>query len=208
MRGKIPKQKQARQAKLKPPPNFQLITELQARGYKKIIGVDEVGRGALAGPLVVAAVELPIQVSGVHDSKLINRIHRQTIAEQVHGAARQLQFGLVTAKEIDEVGLAAALKLAYERALHALEADIILTDFVRLPGRKFISQPQGDRYFYPVAAASIVAKVYRDQLMQVYHHAHTGYGWAQNVGYGTAGHRAAIAQLGATTVHRRSFLTK
>ncbi len=187
-------------------PNYKLVAELQALGYQKIVGVDEVGRGALAGPLVVAAVELPVTIAGVTDSKLLPAEDRRTLAEQIHHHSRQKRLGIVSAQEIDTLGLAAATALAYTRALEFIEADIILTDFVRLPGRKFISQPKGDRYFYPVAAASIVAKVYRDQLMTVYHQARPQYGWARNVGYGTVAHKHALALHGHCDLHRLTFL--
>lgn len=192
--------------KLRPRPNFALLAELKSLGYQKIIGVDEVGRGALAGPLVVAAVELNIRIDDVTDSKLLSAARRRIVAEQIHTLADQIGFGSASVEEINALGLSAALKLAYSRALAAVEADLVLTDFVRLPGRKFISQPQGDRYFYPTAAASIVAKVYRDQLMTVYHQAHPRYGWATNVGYGTAEHRAALQKIGPSDLHRLAFL--
>ncbi|HSX42344.1 MAG TPA: ribonuclease HII [Candidatus Saccharimonadales bacterium] len=187
-------------------PNFELLAELQAAGYQKIIGIDEVGRGALAGPVIVAAVELNQRVDGITDSKLLPKAQRQTLAVQIHGLASQISFGSASVGEIYELGLSAGLKLAYERALEQIETDLILTDFVRLPGRKFIAQPQGDRYFYPTAAASIVAKVYRDQLMRVYHQLHPDYGWDTNVGYGTSGHQKALREFGPTALHRITFL--
>lgn len=190
----------------KPRPNFRLLTELTKLGYAKIVGIDEVGRGAIAGPLVVAAIELPVKIIGITDSKLLTKFERERLAKQIHLSATQISFGQASASEIDQLGLTAATKLAYERALEAVEADLILTDFVRLPGRTYISQPQGDRYFYPVAAASIVAKVYRDQLMSIYHQASPQYGWATNVGYGTAEHHEALKVHGRCSLHRRGFL--
>ena len=150
---KLAANQRTRALKSKPQPNFELLADLQELGYQEIIGIDEVGRGALAGPLVVAAVELNKKIDSITDSKLISAAKRLTLAEQIQTLAVQTSFGLASVSEINELGLAAALKLAYERALAGVEADIILTDFVRLPGRKYISQPQGDRYFYPVAAA-------------------------------------------------------
>lgn len=190
----------------KPPPNFALIRSLQKLGYKRIVGVDEVGRGALAGPLIVAAVELPNKVDGITDSKLLSPNQRVGLAKQISQLAVQNQFGQANVEEIDNLGLAAALQLAYRRALAGIEADLILTDFIRLPGFKYISQPQGDRYFYSTAAASIVAKVHRDNLMCQFHNQFPHYGWRTNVGYGTIFHRRALLIHGPTKLHRQSFI--
>ena len=192
-------------AKPRPSPRFELISALTKLGYQKIVGIDEVGRGALAGPLVVAAVDLPIKIPGITDSKLLSISARENLAQQIHQLARQICFGQASVEEIDMLGLTKATGLAYSRALESIQADLILTDFVRLPGRKFISQPQGDRYFYPTAAASVVAKVYRDQLMRQQHQNYPHYGWLTNVGYGTPFHRQAIRQYHLTPLHRKSF---
>src|SRR5205814_138271 len=98
-------------------PSTKLLAELYAQGYQKIIGLDEVGRGAIAGPLVVAATELTIQINGITDSKLLSIGSRRILAEKIRRSARLIRFGIVSAEEIDKLGLTAAQALAYERAL-------------------------------------------------------------------------------------------
>jgi len=186
-------------------PDFNLVGQLRALGYQRIVGIDEVGRGAIAGPLVVAAVEINFKIVGVNDSKLILNPKRRTLAEQIHRQASQISFGLVSNAEIDRLGLSAAQRLAYDRALTNIKADLILTDNYPLLGGHYCRAIKGDRLFYPTAAASIVAKVYRDQLMRVYHQFHPGYGWVTNVGYGTVEHRAALADMGRCSLHRLTF---
>lgn len=175
-------------------------------GYQKIVGLDEVGRGALAGPMIVAAVEITSHIGGVNDSKTIRRFGREQLAKIIHEQANQVSFGEVSNLEIDQLGVTAALQLAYARALKKIEADLLLTDFITLPGYKHIRAIRGDSLFYPVAAASIVAKVYRDNIMRQLHLDFEDYGWDQNVGYGTKKHLDAIQEYGRTPFHRQSFL--
>lgn len=193
----------------KPPkrqPDWQFLTKLKALGYQRIIGIDEVGRGALAGPLIVAAVELTSQINGVTDSKLITKQKRKKLAYKIHQQAEQIKLGWATNQEIDRLGFTPALRLAYDRTLEQVKADLVLTDNISLPGHCFIRSVKGDQFFYPVAAASIVAKVYRDQLMNVYHQFFPEYLWATNVGYGTATHIESIRRHSFTSLHRQSFL--
>ncbi len=191
------------------PPDFSLLTELKKLGYQTIVGVDEVGRGALAGPVVVAAVEVSDFVDGVRDSKQVTKTARALLAEKLHRTSSRVCFGQASSTEIDQLGMTAALALAYARALKNVQADLVLTDHYSLPTKhKFIRATKGDSLFYPVAAASIVAKVYRDQLMAVYARFFPGYGWAHNAGYGTGSHQEMIKQLGLTSLHRRSFTKK
>jgi ribonuclease HII len=178
-------------------------------GYQSIIGVDEVGRGALAGPVVVAAVEMSTAVHGTMDSKQIPKQIRIDISNQLHRSCRKIRFGQATNREIDELGMTVALSLAYQRALADINCDLVLTDHYSLPtSHRFIRATKGESLFLPVAAASIVAKVYRDQLMNVYHHFFPAYEWVSNVGYGTGRHLQAIAELGQTPLHRKTFNTK
>lgn len=183
-----------------------MLNDLRALGYQKIVGLDEVGRGALAGPMIVAAVELPVAIPGVTDSKLLSRQQREELATQITRSAVQQQFGVVSNIEIDQLGLTAALQLAYARALEKVGADLYLTDYVRLPDKRHMRAIKGDSLFYPVAAASVVAKVYRDNLMRQLHAEFEPYSWDQNVGYGTARHLDAIRKFGPTIYHRKSFL--
>lgn len=184
--------------------DFRLYKELTEK-YPRIVGVDEVGRGALAGPIVVAAVEISEEIKGVNDSKLLSRLSRATIANLLKNSCLQREYGIVTNIEIDELGVSAALNLAYSRALENITADIILTDNVRLPGLPHMKSVRGDQLFYPTAAASIVAKVYRDELMHNLHQEFPVYDWINNVGYGTKHHLDAIKKNGRCAWHRRSF---
>lgn len=193
---------------LPPVPDFGLLEELRRQGFEKIIGVDEVGRGALAGPIVVAAVEIWRNFEEVNDSKLVKRLTRLSLAQSIKTAASQLRIGIVDNLEIDNLGIATALNLAYKRALKNLKIDLILTDNYRLPGFKHFQAPKGDKLFYPVAAASIVAKVYRDQIMRAYDKFFPEYGWQTNVGYGTVKHLETIKEHGPCALHRKSFCKK
>lgn len=188
------------------PPRHQFIKDLQLLGYEKIVGIDEVGRGALAGPLVVAAVEIYKPIDGINDSKLLSVRQRELLADLIKQHAIQIAFGSASNDEIDQLGLSAAQKLAYQRCLDRLEFDLVLTDNYGLEPIKYLKAIQGDSLFYPVATASIVAKVYRDQLMSVYHQAHPEYCWRQNAGYGTPAHQKALDAIGPSPLHRKSFL--
>lgn len=178
-------------------------------GYQRIVGIDEVGRGALAGPLVVGAVEIYQPIDGITDSKQISGFQRELLANQIIQSAVQISFGQASNAEIDRLGLSKAQQLAYKRALVKMNFDLLLTDHYHLTGvPRFISAKKGDSLFYPVAAASIVAKVYRDQLMSMYHQFQPEYNWQKNAGYGTRSHYQALDNFGLTTLHRRSFLKK
>lgn len=182
---------------------------MRHQGYLTIIGVDEVGRGALAGPFVVAAVEITIHIPGVRDSKQIAKENRTDIARLLLQNSSFIRVGQASNNEIDTLGMTRALTLAYTRTLEGVNADLVLADHYSIPtNHRFLRATKGDSLFYPVAAASIVAKAYRDQLMSVYHHFFPGYNFASNVGYGTAEHRQAITEHGTTPLHRRSFSVK
>ncbi len=196
-------------------PTFQLEQSLWAQGVLRVAGIDEAGRGALAGPVVAAAVVVtpereaaPIW-SMVRDSKLLSSTQRAILAIQIRAAAESWAVGVVDAARIDAIGIAAATRLAMQQAVAALACvpDHLLIDWVRLPhvAIRQISQPKADRTMVVVAAASILAKVYRDQLMTDYDLQYPGYGFATHKGYGVAAHLAAIAQLGTCALHRHSF---
>ncbi|HUD20982.1 MAG TPA: ribonuclease HII [Candidatus Saccharimonadales bacterium] len=187
-------------------PSWPLYQSLKKLGYSRIIGVDEVGRGALAGPMVVAAVEIDERIFGVDDSKLLTAVKRESLNTDIRRAARQLQIGQASNQEIDSLGVSAALRLAYNRALENIYADLVLTDFFNLESLPYITAAKGDQLFYPVAAASIVAKVYRDNLMKKLHQKFPDYGWADNAGYGTVRHRAKIKEIGPCEWHRLTWL--
>jgi ribonuclease HII len=190
----------------KPSPDFRVEQALRRQYGSKIIGVDEVGRGALAGPLIVCAVEIAAEIPGVTDSKLINPTARVVLTDRIRTLAEQIRFGWATNTEIDHLGLAAAQRLAYARALANVEAELVLTDNIVLD-RPHIAKVRGDQYFYSVAAASIVAKTLRDTLMRSYHQFFSDYFWDKNAGYGTKAHFDALTRHGPSKLHRQSFLS-
>ena len=155
---------------------------------------------------MVAAVEIYKKIDGIHDSKLLSKRQRTVTAEIIAQQAKQIRFGVAQSTEIDMLGLTKATELAYSRCLSQCLFDLILTDNVKIPSVKFLSSIKGDRFFYPVSAASIVAKVYRDQLMQIYSQSYPDFNWSKNVGYLTSEHMLAIRRKGISPLHRRIFL--
>ena len=185
---------------------------LWAAGVLHIAGVDEVGVGPLAGPVLAAAVVLPqtFRVRGVDDSKRVSRPERERLAERIRAEALGLGVGIAQVEEIDRINIYHAALLAMRRAVEALPLlpQRVLVDARTIPG---ISIPQipmlkGDQRSYSIAAASIVAKVARDALMTELDRAYPLYGFARHMGYATAEHRAAIERHGPCPVHRRSFM--
>ncbi len=180
-------------------------------GFHHIAGVDEVGCGSLAGPVVAAAVVLREErgIKGAVDSKLLTAAQRVEIAERVRQRALALGVGAASAREIEQLNVRRATALAMERALERLP---FIPDCVLIDGRPqpslgdHLAIVKGDRKCHSIACAAIVAKVVRDELMARLDRIYPEYGWDHNVGYGTPGHRAAIDQLGATPHHRRTFL--
>lgn len=182
-----------------------------ALGYEAIAGIDEVGRGPLAGPVVAAAVILPkeCKIEGVNDSKQLSAKKREALYDVILEQAVSYGIGVVSNTRIDEINILQATYEAMREALSQLDppADYILADAVTIP---LVSTPQkgiikGDAKSMSIGAASIVAKVYRDRLMEAYEEAYPGYGFAANKGYGSAEHIAGIRRLGLTPIHRRSF---
>lgn len=205
-------------------PTLEIEALLHGGGARFVIGCDEVGRGAIAGPVAVGLCVVDLDVGamplGLRDSKLLSEKRREELAPLAASWARFSAVGLATAGEVDEIGIIAALGLAGKRALVSLfEAGAAIRDAVilldgshdwltpalrsPLPLRTRI---KADRDCASVAAASVVAKVHRDRLMIAAHDGLPGYGWASNKGYGSADHFAAIAELGATDFHRRTWL--
>ena len=175
-----------------------------------LAGVDEAGRGPLAGPVVAAAVILDRQrvPAGIDDSKKLTADARARLCAEIRQVA-VIGIGLATVEEIDEINILWASMLAMERAVAALGIDpaMTLVDGNRCPRWTRPSQPVigGDALCLSIAAASIVAKEERDRMMVELDSNHPGYGWAQNKGYGTPAHMAALGRLGPTPHHRRSF---
>lgn len=187
--------------------DFRLLRDLLKK-YPHIVGVDEVGRGALAGPIVVAAIEITQEIPDIFDSKKIPRQKREFLAIEIIKKASQVKFGQASNYEIDSLGVSQALKLAYQRALENISADLVLTDNFFLPDSPHLRSLKGDQIFYPTAAASIVAKVFRDQLMRIYHGFYPRYDWINNVGYGTSRHYEGLRKYGISDLHRQSFAIK
>ena len=184
--------------------------ELYAQGIDLIAGVDEVGRGPLAGPVVAAAVILPkaCKIPGLNDSKKIPKSKHKEIYEAVLQNAIAIGIGIKDNQVIDQVNIYEATKLAMMEAIGQLEPQLqhLLIDAMKLDLP--ISQTsiiKGDANSLSIAAASIVAKVTRDQMMEDFDREYPGYDFAQNAGYGTAKHLAGLDQLGVTPIHRRSF---
>ena len=184
--------------------------ECYAHGIELIAGVDEVGRGPLAGPVVAAAVILPkgSKIPGLNDSKKIPKSKHKEIYEAVLQEAIAIGIGVKDNQVIDQVNIYEATKLAMMEAIGQLDPQPqhLLIDAMKLD----LSIPQtsiikGDANSLSIAAASIVAKVTRDQMMEDLDQLYPGYDFAQNAGYGTANHLAGLHKLGVTPIHRRSF---
>lgn len=184
--------------------------ELYAQGIDLIAGVDEVGRGPLAGPVVAAAVILPkaCKILGLNDSKKIPKSKHKEIYEAVLQNAIAIGIGIKDNQVIDQVNIYEATKLAMMEAIGQLEPQPqhLLIDAMKLdlpiPQTSII---KGDANSLSIAAASIVAKVTRDQMMEEFDCEYPGYDFTQNAGYGTANHLAGLDKLGVTPIHRRSF---
>jgi len=188
-------------------------------GMTRVAGVDEVGRGAMAGPLVAAAVILPPLtaedqerlaplLSRIRDSKMLTPKERERLVPEIREIAVAVATASVEADELDAIGVAAANRLAMERAVLALPCypDALLIDATTLDlGLPQVGLINGDARCLSIAAASIVAKVTRDRLMTELDAAHPHYGFAAHKGYATAAHFAALEQFGPCTLHRRSF---
>ena len=184
--------------------------ELYTQGIQLIAGVDEVGRGPLAGPVVAAAVILPkaCKIPGLNDSKKIPKSKHKEIYEAVLQNAIAIGIGVKDNHVIDQVNIYEATKLAMMEAIGQLgpQPQHLLIDAMKLdlpiPQTSII---KGDANSLSIAAASIVAKVTRDQMMEEFDREYPGYDFAQNAGYGTAKHLAGLDKLGVTPIHRRSF---
>lgn len=178
---------------------------------ERVAGVDEAGRGSLAGPVVAAAVILPADavIPGLTDSKLLRPAVRERLAEAIRGASVSWSVAAVEAAEIDATDILRATLAAMVRAVEDLvpAPELVLVDGnvtprLRMPARAVV---QGDRRVAAISAASILAKVTRDRLMEEWGRRFPDYGFAQHKGYGTAEHRARIARYGPSPIHRRTF---
>ncbi len=193
-------------------PTFKMERELRAQGYQWIVGVDEAGCGALAGPVVAGAVILPLEsrLQGVRDSKLLSEKMREELYDEVKEQSTAWAAGQASVEEIEAIGIRPATYLAMTRAIEAItQTDYVLVDAWTLPE---LALPQrgiirGDRTVKSIAAASIIAKVTRDRQMRAHAQEHPAYGFDGHKGYGTAAHRAAIKTHGPCPIHRLSYKT-
>ncbi|WP_100010976.1 ribonuclease HII [Lentibacillus sediminis] len=182
-----------------------------ANGKRLIAGVDEVGRGPLAGPVVAAAVILPedINLLGLDDSKQLSEVARNKFYSLIKQQAVCYGIAVVGNEKIDQVNIYEAAKLAMHEALGQLDPrpDHVLADAVPLTGLPCSSEAiiKGDAKSISIAAASVLAKVYRDELMKEIHHSYPAFDFASNMGYGTRNHMEALKRQGASPFHRRSF---
>jgi len=197
-------------------PNLDEELELYAAGYTRVAGIDEVGRGAWAGPVYAAAVVLPLEradlldlLAGVRDSKQLSPAQREVLLPRILRVAKAVGIGWASPAEVDELGIVAVTRRAMARAVAGLngQADALLIDHVRLPDVALPQQafPKADARCLSVAAASIVAKVTRDRLMVALERDYPGYGFASHKGYGTPAHRTALQRLGPSAIHRMSW---
>lgn len=192
-------------------PNLKLERELQRDRYLIIAGVDEAGRGSWAGPVVAAAVVLPFlnRYYGINDSKLLTAMQREQLFSKIHEIAIDVGIGVVENKEVDVMGVGQASYLAMRRAVNnlSIKPSFVLVDgfkvgFSEIPSRGILD---GDRRSISIAAASIIAKVARDRMMEKINDLEPQYGFNHNKGYGTVFHQRQIKRYGINRWHRRSF---
>ncbi len=184
---------------------------LRQRGFQLIAGTDEAGRGPLAGPVVAAAVILPKDYENalIQDSKKLTALEREQLFVEIKNKAVSFGIGVVGWKQIDEMGILNASKLAMRRAVLSLNplpdfliSDAVAINIMDIPQKAIV---KADESVLCVAAASILAKVHRDKLMRQYHKKYPEYGFDQHMGYGTTLHLKAIEEHGACQIHRKSF---
>ena len=195
-------------------PDYEYEAKASALGYVNICGVDEAGRGPLAGPVYAAAVILPqgLVIEGLNDSKKLSEKKRELLYDKVIESAVAWSVGVATEQEIDEVNILQATYLAMKRAVEGLsvKADFALIDGNRMPPLDIAGETviKGDSLSMSIAAASIIAKVTRDRFMLELDEKYPEYLFAKHKGYGTALHYEMIEKHGISPVHRRSFLKK
>ncbi len=192
-------------------PSYKIENQLRKRGYENIAGLDEVGRGAWAGPVVAAAVILPpkLRIKGIRDSKLLTPAKREQLSIYIKKNALGIGLGITSEKIIDKQGIIPATRMAFLQAIDnlSLEADYLLTDGLKFFGHSLPIEfhTKGDQKITSIAAASIVAKVVRDNILRDYHEKFPHYGFDRHKGYGTKHHKDNILKHGTCNIHRLSF---
>ena len=190
----------------------QFDRDIRLRGYSVIAGIDEVGRGPLAGPVMAAAVILPAEwsMNGINDSKKLSEKQRNYFYEEIKDSSISIGTGCVSEEIIDRINILQSTYLAMKEAILHLDfkPDCLVIDAVRIPDCEIIQVPiiKGDSKSLSIAAASIVAKVTRDRLMYEYDKKYPQYGFAKHKGYGTKDHYKALNHFGPCPIHRKSFL--
>lgn len=188
------------------------VYEREYERYGVVCGIDEAGRGPLAGPVVAGAVILPkdCQILYLNDSKKLTARRRELLYEEIMEKALAVGIGIVDHEQIDRINILQATYEAMRQAVNKLEVcpDVLLNDAVTIPGIEKMQVPiiKGDAKSVSIAAASIVAKVTRDRMMVRMDEEYPGYGFASNKGYGSAAHIAALKELGPCRIHRRTFI--
>ena len=183
----------------------------QRNGYRLIAGIDEAGRGALAGPVIAAAVILPTNctITGLQDSKQLTPKQRDRLSDEIYKIAVAVGIGTVDNRDVDRLNVLQATLLAMRQAIKKLapQPDYLLIDGINFPAIDIQGEAikKGDSRSYSIAAASIIAKTTRDRRMIALDHTYPNYGFCQHKGYPTAQHRQAIAQHGASDIHRHTF---
>lgn len=189
---------------------FEYELKMQQEGCKYIAGIDEAGRGPLAGPVVVASVIMPLDcpIEGVNDSKKLSAKKREMLYDKIIEQAIDMHVAIVSAETIDEINILNATKRGMLECIESLkQVDCVLIDAVKLDTNvKTVSIIHGDALSYSIAAASIVAKVTRDRLMLEYDKQYPQYNFAKHKGYGTAEHIKLLKEFGACPIHRCSFI--
>jgi len=189
---------------------FEYERKMQQAGCRYIAGIDEAGRGPLAGPVVVASVIMPLDnpIEGVNDSKKLSPKKRDMLYDKIVAQAIDMRVAIISAEVIDEINILNATKRGMTECIDGLrQADCVLIDAVKIDSPvRTLSIVHGDALSYSIAAASIVAKVTRDRLMTEYDKQYPQYNFAKHKGYGTAEHIALLKQYGPCPLHRKSFI--
>ncbi len=197
-------------------PTLKIEKNLWSKGFNLVCGIDEVGRGAFAGPVVAGAVIFPQNIvlpSGLADSKLLSSVKRKILSEKIKNQALAWSIAEVSVTDINKQGIGESTQKAFRKSLTLLnpKAEFVLIDafyIKHFSHDKQLAVKEGDSICASISAASIIAKVYRDELMDNIHEKFPLYNFTKNKGYGTADHRQALKMFGLTSLHRRSFNLK
>ncbi|MCK9368475.1 ribonuclease HII [Candidatus Dojkabacteria bacterium] len=197
-------------------PDIKLEVKLWKEGFSNVVGIDEAGRGPLAGPVSAGAVLINSAdqvVQGVRDSKKMSEKQREEVFEKIKEVSTAWGVGLASSEEIDRFGIQKSVRIAMERALNEVKKKVPKIDYLivdgknvsKIPGFKMEKITKGDMYHYSISAASVLAKVTRDRIMKEMSIKYPHYGFEKHVGYGTKLHMEMLCKYGPCRMHRRSF---